>query len=145
MTGVTTVIIVVLAVLVVVLAIALIAGRSSTSRRLPPPSEAPPGLVLEASRLVAAGKPIHAVKLVRERTGWSLSTAKAFVDRLGGDVPGDVADIIGPGPYDDAELDRGVRSMLAQRKFVHAVKLVREATGWDLATAKRYVDQRRKS
>ncbi|MFG1672693.1 50S ribosomal protein L7/L12 [Micromonospora sp. NPDC049282] len=36
----------------------------------------------EATRLVRAGKKIHAVKLVREHTSWSLAEAKRYVDRL---------------------------------------------------------------
>ncbi|PTA46993.1 50S ribosomal protein L7/L12 [Micromonospora sp. RP3T] len=36
----------------------------------------------EAARLVRAGKKIHAVKLVREHTNWSLAEAKRYVDRL---------------------------------------------------------------
>ncbi|WFE38950.1 50S ribosomal protein L7/L12 [Micromonospora sp. WMMD998] len=35
-----------------------------------------------ATRLVRAGKKIHAVKLVREHTSWSLAEAKRYVDRL---------------------------------------------------------------
>lgn len=140
-----TAIIMVLAVLVFVLAVALVAGRVQAAKaKQPPPSAAPPGLALEASELVAARKPILAVKRVRERTGWDLVTSKAFVDRLGRHAPGDVADIGGPGPLDEDDLDRKVRMLLADRKVVHAVKLVRESTGWGLKDAKRYVDDRRR-
>ncbi|WP_343442937.1 50S ribosomal protein L7/L12 [Micromonospora schwarzwaldensis] len=40
------------------------------------------GVRAEATRLVRAGKKIHAVKLVREHTNWSLAEAKRYVDRL---------------------------------------------------------------
>ncbi|MGC4890833.1 50S ribosomal protein L7/L12 [Micromonospora sp. DT227] len=40
------------------------------------------GVRAEATRLVHAGKKIHAVKLVREHTNWSLAEAKRYVDRL---------------------------------------------------------------
>ncbi|SCG63432.1 50S ribosomal protein L7/L12 [Micromonospora humi] len=40
------------------------------------------GVRAEATRLVRAGKKIHAVKLVREHTRWSLADAKRYVDRL---------------------------------------------------------------
>jgi large subunit ribosomal protein L7/L12 len=144
-----TAIIVVLAILVFVLAVALVASRSRNSqamrsiRPMAPPSPPPPGLAAQAAQLVAARKPIHAVKLVREQTGWDLVTSKAFVDRLGGHAPRDVADITGPDDLDEEDLDREVRVLLEQGKVVHAVKLVREATGWGLADAKRFVDQRR--
>jgi ribosomal protein L7/L12 len=141
-----TAIIVVLAILVFVLAVALVASRSKNSqaiRPMAPLSPPPPGLAAEAATLVAARKPIHAVKLVREQTGWDLVTSKAFVDRLGGHAPRDVADIVGPDDLDEDDLDRNVRMLLDQGKVVHAVKLVREATGWGLADAKRFVDQRR--
>ena len=142
-----TAIIILLAVLVLVLALALIGSKAKNARMaaaVPPPSPPPPGLGVEASKLVAAGKPIHAIKLVREQTGWSLAAAKNYVDRLGGDVPADAADLLGRDDFDDDELDQQVRDLLAQNKKILAVKLVREATGWGLKDSKDYVDQRRR-
>ncbi len=47
-------------------------------------SEALPGdaLKFEARELLAQGKKIQAVKLVREQTGWGLKQSKDFVDSL---------------------------------------------------------------
>ncbi|MFI2711741.1 50S ribosomal protein L7/L12 [Micromonospora sp. NPDC018662] len=44
--------------------------------------EVDPGLRAEATRLARAGKKIHAIKLVREHTNWSLAEAKRYVERL---------------------------------------------------------------
>ncbi|AZI59261.1 hypothetical protein EH165_15065 [Nakamurella antarctica] len=70
------------------------------ARSSPPPTSPPPDLLqgyaaqspsesavrleveLEARSLVAAGKKIHAIKVVREETGWSLLDAKEYVDTL---------------------------------------------------------------
>ena len=43
-------------------------------------------------------------------------------------------------PVDDYTMQQ-VRDLLHRRKKIHAVKLMREATGWGLKEAKEYVDQ----
>jgi ribosomal protein L7/L12 len=40
-------------------------------------------LAVEARRVRDSEGPIRAIKLVRERTGWGLADAKAYVDQLG--------------------------------------------------------------
>ena len=47
------------------------------------PSAALDALAAEARSVRDASGPIHAIKLVRERTGWGLLEAKTYVDRLG--------------------------------------------------------------
>jgi hypothetical protein len=48
----------------------------------PGPIEVPADVRAQALLLRAEGKAIDAIKLVRERTGCDLKTAKEFVDRL---------------------------------------------------------------
>jgi hypothetical protein len=45
---------------------------------LTPPSD----LDRQVQQLLAQGKTIDAIKLVRQSTSWNLSTSKAYVDRL---------------------------------------------------------------
>jgi ribosomal protein L7/L12 len=61
--------------------------------KLPPSAPPPPGLVAtirraqdtsdEVQKLVAKGRKIQAIKLIREQTGMGLKEAKDLVDRLG--------------------------------------------------------------
>lgn len=55
-------------------------------RQAPPPAPAPTEVgeetLARARDLVARGKIVHAVKAVREETGWDLLRAKLFVDTL---------------------------------------------------------------
>jgi ribosomal protein L7/L12 len=51
-----------------------------------PPATTSPGLddlAVEARQVRDASGAIHAIKLVRERTGWGLAEAKKCVERLG--------------------------------------------------------------
>ena len=47
-----------------------------------PPAVLDDALKFEARELLAQGRKIQAVKLVREQTGWGLKQAKDFVDSL---------------------------------------------------------------
>jgi len=81
--------------------------------------------------LLAEGRKISAVKLVREATGWGLKRAKDFVD--------DVVEVQSAGGADQLDIDE-LRGLVAAGRKVLAVKRVREATGWGLRKAKDYVD-----
>jgi len=55
-------------------------------RQAPPPAplltEVSEETLARARELVARGKKIHAIKAVREETGWDLARAKAVVDTM---------------------------------------------------------------
>jgi ribosomal protein L7/L12 len=93
--------------------------------------------VAEIQRLLAAGNPIAAIKLVRGRTGMSLREAKAYVEGLArGAAPSAPPSAVAPATIDDAEL----RRLVAQGNPIAAIKLVREQTGMGLRDAKVYVE-----
>jgi ribosomal protein L7/L12 len=122
---------VVLVAIVIVLAGLLLAARIGANKRAVSPGyplTAAPELTAQARELVVAGRPIHAIKLVRARTGWNLVTAKTFVDQL--DAPA------GPGE----DLDGRLRVLVADGRKLDAIKLVRQATGFGLADARDYVE-----
>ena len=48
----------------------------------PPASEVSAETLARARDLVARGRIVHAVKAVRDETGWDLAVTKAFVDTL---------------------------------------------------------------
>jgi ribosomal protein L7/L12 len=52
-----------------------------------PPPELSTAALVRARELIAAGKPIQAVKVIRDDTGWSLKQAKETMDRLRGTGP----------------------------------------------------------
>lgn len=108
--------------------------------------ELPADAVLALQR----GRMIEAIKIVRDRTGTDLKSAKEAVDRY--------ADRLEAGEEDDDDIggrcapaaarqERGFASMpsialaaLAQGNKIEAIRLTREATGLSLAAAKRLVD-----
>ncbi|MDG4802338.1 50S ribosomal protein L7/L12 [Micromonospora sp. WMMD980] len=112
------------------------AGRP---RDLLAPDPATGGGQGEVLRLAREGRTVEAVKLLREQTGLPLLEAKQAVDalRAGGVPPARPA---GPADLDDAVRAEATR-LTHRGKKIHAVKLVREHTGWSLAEAKRYVDR----
>ncbi len=77
--------------------------------------------------LLADGRKVGAVKLVRETMGWGLKRAKDYVDDLGKSAT------------DQLDIDK-LRGLVAAGRKVQAVKRVRQATGWGLKKAKDYVD-----
>ncbi len=89
--------------------------------------------------LLAQDQKIQAVKLVRERTGWGLKEAKDYVDAHERGRP--LVDLgSAPTAAPDGDLADDVRDLVSQGQTIHAVKLVRERTGWGLKEAKDYVD-----
>jgi len=109
----------------------------------------PPEAVLALQR----GKLIEAIKIVRERTGLDLKSAKEAVERYANQPPGQA----GTTEWQEGEWGRGTPdavmqgsgppsvpaaalAALARGNKVEAVRLTRDATGLDLAGAKRLVE-----
>ena len=102
------------------------------------------GLVPEPGRrvtdrvqaLLAEGRKIEAIRELRDATGWGLRETKEYVDAL--EVTGE------PPAAQREELSLAtmaqVRELVAAGRTIHAVKLVREDTGWGLKRAKDFVD-----
>ncbi len=106
-----------------------------------PPASAPPltgDLETRLRSLLAAGKKINAIKELREHTHMGLKEAKEYVETLSATGEPPVArPVAGVG---EETLARA-RALVAEGKFVHAVKAVREETGWDLRRSKDVVDR----
>ena len=106
--------------------------------------ELPPDAVLALQR----GRMIEAIKIVRNRTGLDLKSAKEAVDRYADRLAsGEDDHDHGRGAPAAAMQDRGFASMpsialaaLAQGNRIEAIRLTREATGLSLSAAKRLVD-----
>lgn len=90
-------------------------------------------------RLVADHKKIHAIKLLRERTGLGLAAAKAAVDAV---ECGDWVPTTGnPPPTDWQDLEPVLRSLKADGQPIKAIKILRDRTGMGLREAKDTVDR----
>ncbi|MGV9328324.1 hypothetical protein [Streptosporangium sandarakinum] len=125
-------------------------ARRSTSgpaASAPRPRLDPAELHHQVTGLIAAGKTVQAVKLVREQTGLGLADAKRYTDDLaagrpphrafhpGATAPGPIA-----APQPAADLATRVRHLKAAGRTEQAVFLVRGETGMDEADAQRFVD-----
>ncbi|MEV8637908.1 ribosomal protein L7/L12 [Streptosporangium sp. NPDC051023] len=136
-----------------------LAARPSTSFSPVPPSgsaglkgdSGPVGLQAQVQSLLGQGKKIHAVKLVRERTGLGLAEAKRYVDDLAAGrlqtpapFPGHLSHPGGPPPElpqrGGADLADRVRDLKASGRAEQAVFLVRGETGMTEPDAWRFVD-----
>jgi ribosomal protein L7/L12 len=99
------------------------------------------GALPEARRLLAAGRKIEAIKLLREQTGLGLKEAKETVEALeqssGARLHGKLADTMRHAQDASEEVKRLVRS----GQKIEAIKLVREQTGLGLKEAKDLVDR----
>ena len=85
--------------------------------------------------LLATGPKIAAVKAYKDRTGVSLTAAKAAIDA----VPVPTSSIIST----SLELTHAERQMVADGRPVSAIKAYRDRTGVDLRTAKATIDAAR--
>ncbi|SEE93073.1 Ribosomal protein L7/L12 C-terminal domain-containing protein [Jiangella alba] len=114
-----------------------------------PPAPTPPAGLDRAAlddavrALLAEGKLIPAVKLVRERTGFGLKDAKEYVDRLpaGASAPP-------PAPSPDTvtpEAMAHIQQLVAQGRKIQAIKVLREHTGLGLKQAKDTVERMEES
>lgn len=97
----------------------------------------------EVRVMLAAGNKIDAVRLVRERTSMALKEAKDLVDAIeSGASSSNASPASGSGRSAPAtDMDTEARRLLAKRKKIEAIKLVRERTGLGLKEAKDYVEQ----
>jgi ribosomal protein L7/L12 len=121
---------------VAVLGVVLVA--LGTRRKPPPPVReiSPAGSAL-ARELMADGKLVQAVRVVRTETGLGLREAKEYAESLGATGEPPV-----PRPVDgvDEETRTRARALVRDGKPVMAVKVVRDGTGWSLRQAKEFVD-----
>ena len=85
--------------------------------------------------LLATGPKIAAVKAYKDRTGVSLTAAKAAIDA----VPVHTSSIVST----SLELTHAERQMVADGRPVSAIKAYRDRTGVDLRTAKAAIDAAR--
>ncbi|MFT4188013.1 MAG: hypothetical protein QM621_05475 [Aeromicrobium sp.] len=115
--------------------------------RGPTPPPTPPVLLslddatrAEIDRLVAAGRSVHAIKLLLDRTGLSLKEAKDAVES-GSYRTGASGEPPRPPSVADRDLAIGARAVCEASGPIAAVTYVREHTGWGLAEAKAYVDR----
>lgn len=90
--------------------------------------------VTEARALVERGKPIQAIKLIREHTGMGLAEAKKITDALeeGRQVP------VAPTP--GASLADRVRELRGRDRVPDAVRLVSTETGMTEAESALFVE-----
>lgn len=102
-----------------------------------------PNTIAQVRALMAEGKKIDAIKVLREATGMGLAEAKAAVEKL--EVDGGRQDRhspTAPPPAQlPAELAATVRGMLQRGDKIAAIKLVRERMKLDLKDSKELVDK----
>lgn len=125
-------------------------GRDAAS------TEDPTNPVEEIHALVARGRKIQAIKVLRGVTGWGLHEAKDVVDRVGrGEAVPELSEIATGEPTPSPGFPpsvppegvvppasaREIRDLALAGKKIQAVKEVRAATGWGLKEAKEAVDR----
>lgn len=98
----------------------------------------------QVADLIAAGRKIEAIKLLREHTGIGLAEAKAAVERLeaGLPPPAPAAPAAGGAPAGgDTTLPADVQALVDQGKLLDAIKRLRQHTGMGLKEAKDHIDR----
>lgn len=119
------------------LAIFLAKGSPKAPRPASPRADVPAEARAEADRLIAQGRHIEAIKVVREHTSWGLVDAKNYVDGMRR------GDLQPPRPGVPTDLSPQIRQqaeeLAARGELVEAVKLVRQHTGLGLNDATTYV------
>ena len=98
-----------------------------------------PDQIQEIHALIHKQQLIGAIKLYREVTGVGLAEAKLAVEEMARDEFAKPSSEMQRG--NDPIMDNKIRSLLARRKKVEAVKIYREEHGIGLKEAKDYVDQ----
>jgi ribosomal protein L7/L12 len=122
---------------IVFLAAVLLRLRTQRGGRTPTVPSAS-GNKAEVAELLARGKKIEAIKLVREQTGLGLKEAKDFVETLeAGQLPAVSMPATVPPPADPMH---AASALLATGNKIEAIRLVREQTGLGLKEAKDYVE-----
>lgn len=125
--------------------------RSELGAAFPSPSRSPSGgqaalspvqLEQQVRALIAQNQMIEAVKQVRQQTQWSLKESRAYVQAIAAGQSA-VTPASGSVPMSSLPADVAweVQQLVNNRETIAAIKRVREATGWDLRTAKAYVDR----
>lgn len=126
--------------------VALYASKQRAARR-PAAGAAAPAVELDAAaaeqarELVAQGRAIEAIKLVRDRTGLGLREAKEAVDALAAGATASAPALPRPTPGAGAALEAEARALLAEDRKLEAIKLVRDRAGLGLREAKEYVER----
>lgn len=98
------------------------------------------------TRLVAAGKPVAAIKHLRTGTGLGPADARRIVRSIAAGRPARPAADPGSPPTAAAlpdDVRRAARSLIAQHKHARAIRLIRDRTGLDLVSAKAAADRLR--
>jgi ribosomal protein L7/L12 len=115
-------------------------SQGTTPARASQPS---PELNRQVRDLIAQRRQIEAIKLVRQQTSWNLKASRDYVRAIATNRPAHPPATI---PFTGSRADLPpdlryeVEALLADQQLIPAIKRIREATGWDLATAKAYVD-----
>ena len=122
--------------LVVGFALLVLLVALATRRSPRPPGPVTGDLTARLHGHIAAGRPIVAIKELRQETGMGLREAKEYVDALTatGEPPRPAQGV------GDETLAR-VHALVAAGRVVLAVKAVRDETGWDLRRSKEFVDR----
>jgi ribosomal protein L7/L12 len=136
----TGVAIVVLAVCVVAALVARWRGRPKTPSVPVPPRPLDEATTREITDLIASNRKIEAIKRLRQATGAGLVEAKEQVDAWGaGAQPTPTTTPEQSAVLDDLAVE--ATRVRDSSGAIHAIKLVRDRTGWGLADAKAYVDR----
>jgi ribosomal protein L7/L12 len=97
----------------------------------------------QVRKLVASGRTIEAIKLLREVTGLSLKEAKEAVDRCAHGGSLDIAEDLAAhraALHGAAQVDGEIKALLESGRKIEAIKLMRERSGLDLKTSKDIID-----
>jgi ribosomal protein L7/L12 len=100
-------------------------------------------LLDQVRKLVASGRTIEAIKLLREVTGLGLKEAKEAVDRCAQGGSLDIAEDLAAhraALHGAAQVDGEIKALLESGRKIEAIKLMRERSGLDLTTAKDIID-----
>jgi len=99
-----------------------------------------PELREAVAALIRKNRFLEAMKLVRERAGWSLRDSKEAVDaiREGRAVPQPRPPAV---PELDATTRKAAEALLAQGLVSDAIMIVRDRTGWTVEASKKAVDE----
>lgn len=91
--------------------------------------------------LIASGKKIEAIKIVRQATGKGLKEAKNIVESIAANTSPSLSYPYNRAvkPFDD-EAKAKIRHLIASGKKIEAIKELREVTGLGLKEAKNLVD-----
>ena len=108
-------------------------AREAVAQRAAAPQDAPKDAAAQIQALVHAGEKIEAIKIYRQEYGGSLVEAKDAIDAI---ARGEAS----PAPAADRSDDSDVEELVAQGKWIDAIRRYREKYGVDLAEAKAAVE-----